>query len=86
MEDADFLALRELGVNYDFRDVKLGSLTIPNIRIGVVGRNLFMITKYTGYSPETGSNQEGLDANILKFDVHTYPVYRTFSGNIAISF
>ena len=86
VEDADFLALRELGVNYDFRDVKLGSLTIPNIRIGVVGRNLFMITKYTGYSPETGSNQEGLDANILKFDVHTYPVYRTFSGNIAISF
>lgn len=86
VEDADFLALRELGVNYDFRDVKLGSLVIPNIRIGVVGRNLFMITQYTGYSPETGSDQEGLDANILKFDVHSYPVYRTFSGNIAISF
>ncbi len=86
VEDADFLALRELAVNYDFKDIRLGSLNISNIRVGVVGRNLFMLTKYTGYSPETGSNQEGLDANILKFDVHSYPVYRTFSGNIAITF
>jgi TonB-linked SusC/RagA family outer membrane protein len=86
VEDADFLSLRELGVNYDFKDVRLGNVTLSNIRIGVVGRNLFMLTNYTGYSPETGSDQEGLDANILKFDVHTYPVYRTFSGNIAITF
>lgn len=86
VEDAEFLALRELGVNYDFKNITIGKLNVSNIRVGVVGRNLFMITKYTGYSPETGSNQEGLDANILKFDVHTYPVYRTFSGNVAITF
>lgn len=86
VEDADFLALRELGVNYDFRNVRLAGLNIANIRVGVVGRNLFMITRYSGYSPETGSNQEGLDSNILKFDVHSYPVYRTFSGNIAVTF
>jgi hypothetical protein len=86
VEDADYLTLREIGLNYDFKNIKVGNLQIANIRVGVVGRNLFMLTKYTGFSPETGSNQEGLDANILKFDVHSYPVYRTLSGNIAISF
>jgi TonB-linked SusC/RagA family outer membrane protein len=86
VEDADFLSLRELGLNYDFRNLKFGNIQLTNVRIGVVGRNLFMLTKYTGYSPETGSNQEGVDSNILKFDVHTYPVYRTLSGNIAITF
>ena len=86
VEDADFLSLREVGLNYDFGNVQLGNVRIANIRVGVVGRNLFMLTRYTGFSPETGSNQEGLDANILKFDVHSYPVYRTFSGNVAITF
>ncbi|HEY0899805.1 MAG TPA: hypothetical protein VGD90_10755, partial [Sphingobacteriaceae bacterium] len=86
VEDADFLALRELGVNYDFPNVKFSGLKIDNIRIGFVARNVFMLTNYSGYSPETGSNQEGVDSNILKFDVHTYPVYRTFSGNIALTF
>lgn len=85
VEDADFLSLRELGVNYDFKNVRFSGLSIDNIRIGFVARNVFMLTKYSGYSPETGSNQEGVDSNILKFDVHTYPVYRTFSGNIAIT-
>ncbi|MFT3748560.1 MAG: SusC/RagA family TonB-linked outer membrane protein [Agriterribacter sp.] len=86
VEDADFFALRELGVNYDFRNIRIGKLTLSNIRVGVVARNVFMVTKYTGYSPETGSSQEGLDGNILKFDVHSYPVYRTYSGNVAITF
>jgi outer membrane receptor protein involved in Fe transport len=86
VEKADFLALRELGLNYDFKNVRISKVQIANIRVGVVGRNLFMLTKYTGYSPETGSNQEGVDSNVLKFDVHSYPVYRTISGNIAITF
>lgn len=86
VEDADFLSLRELGLNYDFKNVRISKLQIANIRVGVVGRNLFMITKYSGYSPETGSNQEGVDSNILKFDVHSYPTYRTISGNIALTF
>lgn len=86
VEDADFLALREAALNYDFRNVKISKLQIANIRVGVVARNVFMLTKYTGYSPETGSNQEGVDSNVLKFDVHSYPTYRTISGNIAITF
>lgn len=85
VEDADFLALRELGLNYDFRDLHIGTLTLQNVRVGLVARNVFMLTRYTGFSPETGSNQEGLDSNILKFDVHSYPTFRTISGNIAIT-
>ena len=86
VEDADFFALRELALNYDFRNIKLGSIKLQNLRVGVVARNVFMLTEYSGYSPETGSNQEGLDANTLKFDVHSYPLFRTFSGNLAITF
>lgn len=86
VEDADFLALRELGLNYDFKGWKIGALQLQNVRVGLVARNVLMLTKYTGYSPETGSNQDGVDANTLKFDVHSYPMFRTISGNIAITF
>lgn len=86
VEDADFLSLREAGLNYDFKNVRISGLNLANVRVGVIGRNLFMLTKYSGYSPETGSNQEGVDSNVLKFDVHSYPTYRTISANIAITF
>ncbi len=86
VEDADFLALREAGLNYDFKNIRISKLKLANVRVGVVGRNLFMLTKYSGYSPETGSNQEGVDSNVLKFDVHSYPTFRTISANIAITF
>lgn len=86
VEDATYLKLRELSVSYNLRSEKLTDIGIQNIRLGVVGRNLLTFTGYTGFDPETGSSESGLDSNILKFDLSSYPVYRTLSASVGITF
>ena len=62
------------------------ALGINNIKISLIGRNLYTLTKYSGFDPETGKSEEGLDSNILKFDLSSYPNYATVSGSIQVTF
>jgi TonB-linked SusC/RagA family outer membrane protein len=85
--DATFLKLRELSLSYDF---KLYSLPfIKNIRLSFIGRNLFTLTEYPGFDPEgvTADKSKGVDSNAFRFESNEqYPLYRTFSGSIAVTF
>jgi TonB-dependent SusC/RagA subfamily outer membrane receptor len=55
IEDADYLKLREISVNYNLRGLlrrwKATNL-VKNLVIGVSGRNLWTTTKYSGPDPE----------------------------------
>ncbi|MEX2347594.1 MAG: SusC/RagA family TonB-linked outer membrane protein [Balneolaceae bacterium] len=86
VEDATFLKLRELAVNYTFGNDQLGMLgnTINRVRLGVVGRNLLTFTGYSGYDPEV-SGRTG-DASNYRIDAYMYPTFRTFTGVIEIAF
>ena len=85
--DATFLKLRELSLSYDF---KLYSLPfIKNVRLSFIGRNLFTLTEYPGFDPEgvTADKSKGVDSNAFRFESNEqYPLYRTFSGSIAVTF
>jgi TonB-linked SusC/RagA family outer membrane protein len=86
--DADFLKLRELSVSYDFK-IKKYEKYIKNIRVSLIGRNLLVLTKFPGYDPEgvTGSSSKGVDSNIFRFESNdAYPLYKTISGSIALTF
>ncbi len=81
VEDGSFWRLRELALNYQIpralvKGVKLGGF--ETARLGVVGRNLWTKTKYSGYDPDVagpgGGNPFG-----YKVDYFTYPPYRTFT-------
>jgi hypothetical protein len=52
--------------------------------VGIVGRNLWTKTKYTGYDPEVA----GLagDPYSFRFDTFSYPNFRTFTGLVEIAF
>lgn len=87
VEDATFLKLRELSVSYDFSNPRMTQmLGIDNIRVGVIGRNLLTFTNYSGFDPELGHSESGLDATVLKFDLSSYPLYRTFTGTVSFTF
>jgi hypothetical protein len=86
-ESGTYVKLRELSLNYtlvrdQLRKVGLGRL--ENVRLGVVGRNLFTFTKYSGYDPEVS----GLDGDPYQFriDWFSYPHFRTFTGVVEIAF
>lgn len=87
VEDASFVKLRELSLTYDFSNPQLTQgLGIDNIRVGVIGRNLLTFTRYSGFDPELGHSESGLDATVLKFDLSSYPLYRTFTGTVSFTF
>ena len=87
VEDGSYLKLKELAVNFTVpRDVlgrfRMGGL--ETAKIGIVGRNLWTRTKYSGYDPEVA----GLagDPYSYRFDGFSYPNFRTFTGMIELGF
>ncbi|MGV3761560.1 SusC/RagA family TonB-linked outer membrane protein [Parapedobacter sp.] len=85
--DASFLKLRELAVSYDIKPRQWQF--IDNIKISLIGRNILTLTHYPGFDPEgvSADRSKGVDTNAFRFESNEqYPLYRTFSGSIALSF
>jgi hypothetical protein len=83
--DGTFVKLRELSLSYDLKT--LTKYGVKNLKFSVIGRNLFTITKYPGFDPESGMGREGVDTNVFKFDSNdAYPTFRTFSASISLTF
>ena len=87
VEPGTYVKIKELSVNYtlvrdQLRKVGLGRL--ENVRLGLVGRNLFTFTKYSGYDPEV-SGIAG-DPCQFRIDWFSYPHFRTFTGVVEIAF
>src|SRR6266480_4811257 len=80
VEPGTYVKIKELNVSYTFsrsQVEKLG-LGINSLTLGVIGRNLFTFTKYSGYDPEV-SGLSG-DPFAFRFDGFVYPNFRTFTG------
>jgi TonB-linked SusC/RagA family outer membrane protein len=93
VEDATFLKLRELSVNYTFNRNELNKVGVGRwlneIRVGVIGRNLFTWSPYTGLDPdvapltEINGQQSGFRT---RMDWFQYPQFRTFTATVEIAF
>lgn len=80
--DATFLKLRELSISYSLSKKmlkKLGLDFVQNVRFSAMGTNLLVLSKYTGFDPESG------DIN-NRDDYFEYPLVRSFTGSIEVTF
>ena len=87
VEPGTYVKIKELSVNYTLvRDQlrKIGLGRLENVRLGLVGRNLFTFTKYGGYDPEVSGLQG--DPFQFRMDWFQYPHFRTFTGVVEIAF
>lgn len=87
-ENADYLKLRTLSVNYRFSQPQLqrfglGAIGIQSLQLGLIGRNIFTITPYSGWDPEQGLN---LGSRLNATGTGTYPSTRTYTAEIAVTF
>ena len=86
-EDASFLKMREMSLNYNVTRQQLSRLGINfinGIKCGVVGRNLFTLTNYSGPDPETRTVEGG---TLIGSDTPKYPSdIRTITGTVTIEF
>ncbi len=89
-EDGTFLKLRELSLFYTFRRQALGNLGInfmEGIKIGVIGRNLYTFTNYSGWDPEVSQVDYGQSNSTNYYiDMFNYPNYRTWTMSIQFNF
>ena len=88
VEDGTYLRLRELSVNWQLpkafvRGLKLGQ--IESARIGIVGRNLWTQTKYSGYDPDVAGPGGG-NPFAYRVDYFTYPAFRTFTMMLELGY
>ena len=84
VEDASFLRLRNISLGLDF--AKLFKIKYTNkLQLVLTGRNIFTVTKYTGYDPEvsSGSVNSSFDRGI---DHSTLPNIKSYQVGLNIGF
>lgn len=84
LEDGSYLRVKTVTLSYDLPDKALKSLKMKNLKIYVTARNLFTITKYSGFDPEVGSF--GMDNTRMGYDFGSYPSVRTAIIGASLSF
>jgi TonB-linked SusC/RagA family outer membrane protein len=97
LEDASYAKIREISLSYKVGPVR----GVGDWNVGLIGRNLFTFTKYTGLDPEVGcgatlagacggggSNTQGAgnSAFINQVDAFGFPTLRTFTLSLSTRF
>lgn len=83
IEDGSWIRLRELTVSYRFPAAIVSKLPLRSLELGLSGRNLFLITDYSGIDPET--NLAGA-SNSIGRDYFNTPNTRSLGVNLKIGF
>jgi len=84
VENGAYLRVRNITLGYRLSDALAKKLSLKTLRIYATAQNPFIITKYTGYNPETSVN--GADPTTPGTDQGTYPIARTFIFGINVGF
>jgi hypothetical protein len=85
IQDASFIALRNLTVGYTFESSLIDSLGLNSVRAYLAGSNLLYIMgdNYTSYNPE---GVKGTDPTIYGAQVGASPVVRSFTLGLNVNF
>jgi hypothetical protein len=86
VEDGSYVKIRELSVAYDLggRALQVAGLNriASGIKLALIGRNLKTWSNYTGFDPDVTA---GGDFN-FRVDGFRYPNFRTFTGQVSVTF
>ncbi len=85
VEDASWVRLRNVSLSYRLPGSLLSRTHfISGVNITLTGNNLWLHTKYTGFDPESSSNNAS--SNTDGFAGFTYPAVRSFLASINVTF
>lgn len=79
IEDGSFLRIRNVTLGYTLPKSLTDRYKLGNVRVYATTNNLFTFTKYTGFDPEIGMDNNGLD-------VGRYPQARSFIFGLNVNF
>jgi TonB-linked SusC/RagA family outer membrane protein len=78
IENGSYLRIRNVTLGYTLPKSLMTKLRTGGVRVYVTANNLFTITKYTGFDPEIGMDNNGLD-------VGRYPQARSFILGLSVN-
>ena len=87
MENGSYVRLRELAVNWALPQKWTTRLPFDfrTVRFGVVGRNLWTNTKYSGYDPDV-TGPGGGNPFAYRVDYFSYPAYRSYTAMLEFGY
>ena len=85
IEDGSFVALKNITLGYSFKqNVLFKKIGLDALKVYGSIDNAYILTKYTGFDPEsTASGNSDVDLGI---DLNTYPLPRTFTLGVKLTF
>ena len=83
IQDGSWVRLRDVTLSYQFPTSMLSRAKISNLSVSLTGRNLLLITDYTGIDPET--NLTGA-SNGIGLDYFNMPNTRSYGASLNIGF
>lgn len=85
MQDGSWIRLRDLGISYKFTTLPASvSKYVKGLELGIVGRNLWLKTDYTGVDPETSLT--GAGSNIGGWDYFNNPSTKSYTFSLKANF
>lgn len=87
LENGDFLRLNNATLGYNINPASIGLAgKVQQIRIGVTGQNLFVLTDYSGFDPELNTGVTTGEIQTFGIDYFTYPKVRSFVFSVNVAF
>jgi hypothetical protein len=83
VENGNYFALKFVTLGYTFKNLRVWTTGLPDIRLYASCYNAFIITKYSGYTPELGYTDGNKQRGV---DVAQYPSVRTFTAGATFNF
>lgn len=85
IEDGSYLRLSYVTLGYDFTSLLKKKSVLKGLNFSVTGRNLFLITKYTGCDPQISAGKSG-GTGKMAIDNFAVPSTRSFNFSINATF
>lgn len=78
VESSDYFRIQNIALGYSFKNIKMGSYTLPGIRLSLTADRPFTTFKANSFTPEL-SDAEGWDTEV-------YPLTATYTFGVQIDF
>lgn len=79
IENGSYLRIKNITIGYTLPASFTNRIHLNNLRVYVTSNNLFTITNYSGFDPEVGMDEQGLDKG-------RYPQARSVLAGITVNF
>lgn len=86
IEDGSYIRLSYVTIGYDLSKLLAKGCPVKGLNVSVTGRNLFLLTKYSGSDPQVTESGSSYGSGSGGFDRYQVPNARSFNFNLKATF